>query len=209
MNPPYLLHIYLDGLLSSNYRICDSNKQQLYHVHVSNFSFSKPDLTLHAGTDKHAPVAAVAELSTFSSTIKVGLGNPKFNYRGVTWENMARASWGASKYQFEVNVRSRSDKGGERRTFVWKPTHHVGVGGSRPSRTPAMFHYKLVDQKTEAVVVVFEESLWAMEKRGKLEFRDDWGEEFYLMTLMTLLGILERKSSQRGSSAGGGAAGGC
>lgn len=117
-------------------------------------------------------------------------------------------SWGTSKYQFETNVTSQSSKGGERRTFMWKPTHHVGVGGSRPPRSlGSLIHYKLVDLKTEEVAAVFEEAPWAMEKRGKLKFRQNWGGEFYLLTLMTMLGILVRKTAQRNSAAGSGGGG--
>lgn len=176
-------------------------------MRTSHFSLSKPDLTLHAGTDKHAPVVAVARMSSFTSTIRVGLGDPQANYGGVIWEELRRANWGNSKYQFEANV--KSDRPSGRRSFMWKPTRNVGVGGSRPSRALGMINYKLVDSRTEEVVAVFEEAAWAMEKRGKLEFREHFGKEFYLLTLMSMLGILEKKSSERSAAAGGGGGGGC
>ena len=59
----------------------------------------------------------------------------------------------------------------------------------------------MVDAETDEVLAVFSETPWAMEKRGKLEIRKDWGRELELATMMTAFGILIKKTSQRAAAA--------
>lgn len=100
-----------------------------------------------------------------------------------------------------------SEYGVERRAFIWKSTHSVGVGDTKPS----MFswrNYKLVDEATDRLVAVFTNSLWGYTKSGKLEIYANYGQEFELMVIVTALALFERQRRRDHRSSGGGGGGG-
>lgn len=164
----------------------------------------KPDLSVHAGSSAEAPVLAVCKFLNFSRHFKVGLGNPD-TPNSVNWEDLVSLSHLHARYRFQMSL--HSEYGVERRAFIWKSTHSVGVGDTKPS----MFswrNYKLVDEATDRLVAVFTNSLWGYTKSGKLEIYANYGQEFELMVIVTALALFERQRRRDHRSSGGGGGGG-
>jgi hypothetical protein len=61
------------------------DNKQVYFVKNKNFGPGKPDVILHAGVDKHAPVAASCKFKHFSSGCTIGLGDYN-NPNACVWE---------------------------------------------------------------------------------------------------------------------------
>ncbi|GFF42823.1 hypothetical protein IFM46972_07001 [Aspergillus udagawae] len=204
-SPCRLYHIY-NTLFRHDYNVHNANKEQLYHVHNSTWTPKKPDLSVHAGTSAEAPVLAVCKFLHFSRHLVVGLGNPE-TPNSVDWEDLVSLSHLHARYRFQMSL--NSEYGVERRAFIWKSTHSVGIGDTNPSKF-SWRNYKLVDEATDRLVAVFTSSIWGCKKSGKLEIYANYGENFDLMVIITALALYEkqRRRDNRSSSGGGGGAGG-
>jgi hypothetical protein len=196
-----IFHIYHTKPTFNYYSIHDSNKRHVYHVRTSHFTPSKPDLIIHAGPNKKAPIIAVAHFTTFSSSFKIGLGDPTADPRGTVWEDLTQVSWYLRHYKFETEIKvsgseaSAGDEPSERRRFLWKRTSSVGVEEAKPSRLSSG-SYKLVDQSTGEIVAVFTENVKAVMKKGKLEIRKDYGPDFQTMVIITGMTVLENQARE-------------
>jgi hypothetical protein len=194
-NPPdyggaHTYHIY-HTMFHHDYNIL-ANGTQLLHVDNSSFTPGKPDLTFHAGTDKNAPVVSVCKFGHFWQTFKVGFGDPK-NPNNVVWEDLASTSLMQSKYRVEVTISSKS--GGDRRSYLWKNS---------------LFGHdlRLIDEKTGAVVAMFNSNLFSFRKSGRFEIYKSYDPDFDLMALTTGLGLAEKQRRREAASGGGGGDGG-
>jgi hypothetical protein len=136
----------------------------------------KPDVTLHRGSGKEGPVVGVVKLR-LSTDFKVGLGD--FNVDGgsnVVWEDVkCERKWKKSEYNWTTSSPSSRD----RRTFRWQ---RVGWR-----------NWKLVDEDTADVVATYQRNgLKSWKKRGILTINGDIEEQFEIMALLVMLGIIEK-----------------
>lgn len=89
----------------TNMRVCPVNltspTNNFYYVESRSFVPNKPGITLHHGTSRDAPTIAVAHLDYFSTSNKIGLGDPEHNPTGVYWERLHKESfWTHMRYSF-------------------------------------------------------------------------------------------------------------
>lgn len=200
-----LYNIY-HTVLHHHYDVTLADKTPLYHVENSLIRPKKPDLTVHAGVDASAPIAAVCKFLHFSRHFKVGLGDPQ-SISDVQWEDLVCLNYQLTKFRWQLTQRSPYDEV-FKRSFVWKRTHHVGVGDTKPSILSSR-NYKLVDEQTDRIVAVFtSNTLKSFTKCGKLEIHVDHGRDFDLMVILTVLALYEKQRRRSNSANGGGGGGG-
>jgi hypothetical protein len=185
------------------YEVKSAADQLIYFGEVSNFKYAKPDLTLHRGTSADAPVVAASKLLKLSGDLKLALGDPD-DVTNVQWEDMTRESWMHQTYRFEVNMSSRSEGiHGQRRALLWKRTRSVGVDDTTPSWNPRNF--KLIDERSGDLVAVFT-SKRSIGQCGRLQIKEDHGEWFDTMALLSYISLyerFERRNRQAAAAAGG------
>ena len=173
-----------------NLRIHDQHGAPLYFVENSTWTPHKPDVTLHSGTENTGPVLGVAKFAV-SSDITVGLGDLNVNNGlDMIWEAVAKKSIiKHSEYEWSMDLPGSC----ERRTFIWKRTHHFGLEDESSSATAALTNFKLLDALTGEIVANFARNGTSWRKRvGKFVIRADYGEEWELMVLLTALAIIEK-----------------
>jgi hypothetical protein len=173
-----------------NLRIHDQHNVPLYFIENSSWTPHKPDVSLHAGSEKTDPVLGVARFEA-SGDMKVGIGDINANDGlAMIWEDVTKKSRiKHSQYEWSMNLPGRH----ERRTFVWKRTHHFGLEDEPNSAKSAWTNLKLFDAQTGKVVANFARNgtSWGG-KVGKFVIRADYGEEWELMMLLTALAIVEK-----------------
>ncbi|KAL4930514.1 uncharacterized protein BDV17DRAFT_40077 [Aspergillus undulatus] len=199
-----LYHIY-HSTVRYDYRVCDADKNHLYFVHNSHLKPLKEDITVHAGSDNSTPVLAVCKFLHFSRHCKVGLGDPQ-HPGAMVWEDLQGQNLTMTKYRWQMSVHSENG-GFERRWFVWKRTQSLGVDGDSPS-VLSLRNFKLVDDMTGQVVAVFtSNSFRSVRKNGKLKVTAEYGPNFDIVALVTLLAMYERIRRRTGGKGGGGGGG--
>ncbi|OJJ50774.1 hypothetical protein ASPZODRAFT_11628 [Penicilliopsis zonata CBS 506.65] len=180
-----------------HYEIASANNQTLLYGDVSVYTPHKPDLTLHAGTNTHAPIVAVSRFGKLTSTLKIGLGDPN-NVQGVEWEDLKRQNLRATEYGWQMTLRY-SDGSRERRAFTWKRTHHAAVDGMTASSLSPR-NYKLVDPLTGQLLAVFTSDR-SLHKCGDLQINVNYGPDFDTMVFITYLSIHEKVRRRNESAA--------
>ncbi|KAL4878278.1 hypothetical protein BJY04DRAFT_196138 [Aspergillus karnatakaensis] len=200
-----LYHIYHTAV-RYDYRVSDADKNYVFFVYNSHLTPTKADITVHAGEDNAAPVVGVCKLLHLSRHCKVGLGDPQ-QTGAMVWEDLQCQNMTMTKYRWQMSVPTPHG-GSERRWFVWKRTHSHGADGDSPAFF-SLRNFKLLDEQTGNVVAVFtSNSFKSVRKNGKLQVAADYGPDFDLMALITLLGIYERIRRRTGGKGGGGGSGG-
>ncbi|EEP77289.1 predicted protein [Uncinocarpus reesii 1704] len=206
-NTSQIFNLYLTTSCT-NWTVTLGDKTPLYYVRKLLFTFGKPDLTFHIGKDRNGTVAAVSNFVTFSSKSKLGLGDPAA-VTDMLWEDLTRESRDHSRYRFEMNISSHH--GPERRGFLWKRTHSVGVDGSKPTKFSSM-NFKFLDEQTGEILGAYTNNgIKSFKKQGKFQLNKTYGKDFETMFLLSGLTILERairRESSRGGGGGGGGGGG-
>ena len=180
-----LYHIYHDRWCQ-DYKITTPAGQQLYYVDCSTFTNNKPDLTVHAGSNNKAPVAAMCKFMHFSRDFCFGLGDPELPAQ-VEWEDVVCQGLRRSHYRWQMNLPSG------RRTFIWKRTHAVSVEDARLTSI-SYRNYKLVDEATGRILAAFTNDYLSIKKVGHFQVSADYGKEFDLIALLTVLGLYEKGS---------------
>ncbi|KAL3465163.1 hypothetical protein BJX64DRAFT_253295 [Aspergillus heterothallicus] len=199
-----LYHIYHTPI-RYDYRVSDAHKNHIYFVYNSHLAPGKADITVHIGEDRHAPVAGVCKFIHLSRHCKIGLGDPE-RAGSMVWEDLNCQNIPMTKYRFEMSVPS-ANGGHERRSFLWKRTQSVGADGDSPSFF-SLRNFKLVDElKGQDVAVFTSNSFKSPRKNGKLQMAADYGPDFEIMTLITLLAMYERIRRRTGGKGGGGGGG--
>ncbi|KAK0385669.1 hypothetical protein NLU13_6846 [Sarocladium strictum] len=158
-------------------------------------SLKGPDLTLHASPDHSGPIIAVLDKSTFSSTMKVCLGDPKAAAPdAVQYSKLEKSGWSDREYQIPVIL----EKGQQPRTFSWRRTRHEAAAGTSVNQLSSK-NYKLVDEQGATLAVFTRESM-AWNKVGTLDVRVDLGLLFEHLVWITILGVYEklRRDSHKG-----------
>lgn len=194
----HLYHVY-NTYWRNDYNITTADKQQLYHVDNSSFTPKKPDLTVHAGTDNQAPIVAVCKFRHLSRNFRVGLGDPQ-NPNQVDWEEVAAHGVVREKYRWQINLPHG------RQAFVWKHTHSVGVDQSFSSLSNRNF--KLEDERSGHIVALFSSTSMSLKKSGKFQVYANYGREFEVMALLSVLALYEKERRRAAASGGGGGGGG-
>ncbi|PWY77099.1 C6 zinc finger domain protein [Aspergillus heteromorphus CBS 117.55] len=178
----------------------------LYRVENSSLWPKKPDLAVHAGADKTAPTVAVCKFLHFSRDIRVGLGDPD-DVNRINYEDLVAQDHTHAKYRWHMP--EPSGHGRQRRSFLWTRTHSVGVEKSKVHKLSNR-NFKLTDEQTGRIVALFTSAILKFKQTGKLQVYVDYGQQFDLMALITLLALYEkaRRRRQAASSSGGGGGGG-
>ncbi|CEL06778.1 hypothetical protein ASPCAL09950 [Aspergillus calidoustus] len=199
-----LYHIYHTPI-RYDYRVSNADKKPLYFVYNSHLTPDKADITVHTGDDKNAPIAGVCKFIHLSRHCKVGLGDPQ-RAGSMVWEDLQCQNFRMTKYRFEMSIPS-AHGGYERRSFLWKRTQSVGADGDSPSFF-SLRNFKLVDELNGQNVAVFtSNSFKSPRKNGKLQVAADYGPDFDMMALITLLAMYERIRRRTGGKGGGGGGG--
>jgi hypothetical protein len=199
LNTSRLFHVY--NTFSHSLNIATEDKKHLYYVNISMFTPGKPDVTLHAGSDRSAPIAAVCKFIRLSANMNVGLGDPK-DPNNVIWEALTKENWDHSKYRWEMTIHSQKTMYaggglGERKAFLWKRTHHVGIGNSMPSMLSER-NFKLEDAQTGELIAVYADNgIKSFKKCGKFQINVDYGSDFDSMVLITGLALLEKERRRK------------
>lgn len=184
----------------TNLQVCDEQKNVIYFSSFHQVG-SSPDVILHQGPDKDAPVVGVAQFR-WSRDLKLGLGSPETSEQDVVWEEMKNVSkaFGHSKYRFEMTLHH------QRRSFLWQRTRDSADGVEGAGKL-INWNYKLVDERTGEVMAVYLENLFkSWMKKGKLQLKADLGRDWELMVLLGSLGLCEkaiRRVRQRSGVHGG------
>lgn len=200
-----LYHIY-HSAIRYDYRVMDAHKNQLYFVYNSHLTPKKADITFHAGEDNKAPVAGVCKFIKFTRQFKVGLGDPD-RAGDMVWEDLQGQNFTKSKYRWPMSVPSPNG-GLERRWFLWTRTHSQVVEGELSSLF-SFRNFKLVDELTGQIVAIFTSNTFkSIRKNGKLQVVGEYGPDFDLMVLITILAIYEKTRRRRAAKGGGGGGGG-
>ncbi|PHH71907.1 hypothetical protein CDD82_6278 [Ophiocordyceps australis] len=183
--------------LSRHYNVESPHGNNLYYVERSVCRPGKPDLTLHLGPDKTAPVAAVCHMPRLSGNLKIGLGDPS-RPEAMQWEDMIKQTLTASEYRWTMADLPRTTTAAPR--FAWKRTHSVGADGVSVSSLSSR-NYKLIDLDTgERAAVFTSDRTWS--RCGVLQIDATHGPGFDLMVIATCLGLYEkayRRSQHRAS----------
>ncbi|GKZ23745.1 hypothetical protein AbraIFM66951_009777 [Aspergillus brasiliensis] len=192
-------HVYQihNTLFRRHYNVTTAQGKQLYRVQNSSLTPKKPDLTFHVGSDETGPIVAVCKFLHFSRHLKVGLGDPS-DVNGITYEDLLAQDHRHAKYRWQMTMQTA--RGPERPSFLWTRTHSVGVKEDRKTSSWSSRNFKLVDEQTGKIVGVFTNAVWKCKETGRLLMFVDYGQEFDLMALITVLGLYE-KASRRSDSA--------
>ncbi|OJJ41203.1 hypothetical protein ASPWEDRAFT_34701 [Aspergillus wentii DTO 134E9] len=141
-----------------------------------------------------------------SSLLKIGLGDPD-DPNAMIWEEMTKQTWDHSNYRWEMTIHPPSGHP-ERRSFLWKRTHSVGVEESMPAKL-SQRNFKLVDERTGELLAVYANNgAKSWKKAGKLQINKDFGRDWDTMVLLTGLSLLEKERRRSRNSSGGGGGGG-
>ncbi|KAJ5355702.1 hypothetical protein N7517_010311 [Penicillium concentricum] len=192
MNPA-AQYIITHSSWRSHYDVSTKDKTHLYRVVSSSFTPGKPDLTFHRSADSSGPIAGVCKFRHFSSDCEIGLGDPERPNK-MDWQYLHKEGFMKRTHWFCMELED-----GTKQTFTWKRTHSLGTGSE---------NYKLVEGARQTVVAVFSSGGTFSKTTGYLDIYLHLGPQFYLMALISRLGIVEMDSRQRSTGAGGAAGGG-
>ncbi|RKF60387.1 hypothetical protein OnM2_051033 [Erysiphe neolycopersici] len=152
-------------------------------------SSSQPSLVLHSKPQSSSPPLATADLHFFSETVAIKIyDNPNSIVKAQS------ATTSNSNMMFVVQVPGRN----QREQFAWK---------SIKKRELVFFDsklngMKLVNCKTGEILATWTRAILSSRKLGKMCFlgedRNNLGERFELMAVITLLSILEREKRKDG-----------
>ncbi|KAJ9644956.1 hypothetical protein H2204_001418 [Knufia peltigerae] len=201
-------------VLTNNNTFGSDPKQPLFYAEMSQFTFHKPDVTLHAlppggcssiaanGQDvdldlehvaemgESAPVVGAVHLPKLSRNFTLEIGGDQFSYAPDTSIEVTCASMIThSEYRLEFNGRS----------FAWKRTHdeQAGVEGGSFLRALNMESYQLIDIEADEVVASFLANKFkSWKKKGKLRMADlrigPDTQKLRLVIFLSITGILEK-----------------
>ncbi|KAL4917109.1 hypothetical protein BDW62DRAFT_184624 [Aspergillus aurantiobrunneus] len=196
----HLYHIYHTEF-KHDYQVSGADKKPVYFVrHTSPLNpFSTDSLELHTGKDRKAPVSGICKFPTLSHSCKIRLGDPQ-HPGAMVWEDMNFKYFSTTQCRWSMSV-PRANGGFERRWFLWR-TQSLGADGDSPSFF-SFSNFKLLDERNEGVMAVFTSScLKSFRENGRIQVADKYGPDFAVMTIMTLLAMLEVLHRRRSSGSG-------
>jgi hypothetical protein len=174
----------------------DVDETPIYYVDTSFWTPGKPDVTICKGGENTGTPVGVVNYIAFSSDMKVGVGYPTVNHGiDMVWEDVAKTSKiKHNTYQWSMVVDDPAGGlSGERRTFVWRRTHHYGLENEAKSAKWATVNFKLEDVQTGDIVANFANNgMKQWNKLGKFVIQQRYGPEWEFMVLLTGLGIIQK-----------------
>lgn len=180
------------------------NPNHHQYVRIKHSTGRSPDLTLHDGPDNQAPITAVAHILKTHVGFKIGLGDPG-DANAMIWEDVKHANKLRTNFAWSMELPLRRGSGiftdsmaeaqsHKRRTaFMWKRTRSVAVDGGTIHALSTR-SWKLLDED-ENLLAVFTSNI-SRGQAGVLQVNVDFGKEFDVMVLMTLLAVYERGRRQ-------------
>jgi hypothetical protein len=180
------IDVYRDGQNGNLQLLLSGDVSSLYFVRSSLFRPGIPDVTIFAGSDKNGAVIGVCNYAAFSTSIKVGRGDPA-NPNNVEWEEVSKASRDHSVYKFSIWSREE-----QRKSYSWKRTHDPNIKGTKSSKLDRR-SWKLEDDATGQVVAVFASTgIKSWKKAGKFRLLATEGKEWEEWVVLTCLGLYEK-----------------
>ena len=181
----------------SNLRVCPIDltctNPTYYYVENRAFIPSHPGVTLRLGSDKIAPIIAVAHLDYFSTKNLLGLGDPKTNPMGMKWEKLHKDSfWTHMRYSFsydfglgEGEATRFGDHSGVRK-FEWHRTKFLYMVLDQPNLV-------LVEEGTHDVYAEYKGGNFGQvqKQRGVLKIKKGMGEGWERMVVLAWASIVE------------------
>jgi len=185
-SPEREIDVYRDGQSGNLQLLLSGDVSSLYYVRCSVFRPGIPDVTIFAGSDKNGAVIGVCNYVAFSTSIKVGRGDPA-NPNNVEWEEVSKTSRDHSVYKFSVWSREE-----QRKSYSWKRTHDPNIKGTKSSKLDRR-SWKLEDDATGQVVAVFASTgIKSWKKAGKFRLLATEGKEWEEWVVLTCLGLYEK-----------------
>lgn len=165
-----------------NIRMCLTGSEEVaYYVNNSTFKPNIPDITLHNGLDKDAPIIGVSHL-TVSGSNTIGIGDSEADVNNMIWEKLERASkWTHAIYQYEFSLGG----GLETRTkFEWRRLKKTFMGA---------YCLQLIELSNPDVVLgaFIPGPGMRVKIRGRLLVKKGYGEDWERMALLTGLSLVE------------------
>ena len=190
----------------SNLRVCpiDLTCPNPIYYYVENRAFipSHPGVTLHLGSDKTAPIIAVAHLDYFSTKNLLGLGDPKTNPMGMKWEKLHKDSfWTHMRYSFsydfglgEGEATRFGDHSGVRK-FEWHRTKFLYMVLDQPDLV-------LVEEGTHDVYAQYKGGNFGQvqKQRGVLKVKkgmDQGWERMVVLSWASIVELTRRRTRER------------
>jgi hypothetical protein len=175
----------------------DVDDTPIYYVDTSFWTPGKPDVTIRQGGGNIGTPVGVVNYIAFSSDMKVGVGDPTVNHgMEMVWEDLAKTSkikHNTYQWSMVVDEGLAGESSGERRTFVWRRTHHYGLENEAKSAKWATVNFKLEDVRTGDIVANFATTgMKQWNKMGKFVIQQRYGPEWEFMVLLTGLGIIQK-----------------
>jgi hypothetical protein len=180
------IDVYRDGQNGNLRLLLSGDVSSLYFVRSSLFRPGIPDVTIFAGSDKNGAVIGVCNYAAFSTSVKVGRGDPA-NPNNMEWEEVSKTSHDHSVYKFSIWSREE-----QRKLYSWKRTHDPNIKGTKSSKLDRR-SWKLEDDATGQVVAVFASTgIKSWKKAGKFRLLATEGKEWEEWVVLTCLGLYEK-----------------
>lgn len=178
-----------------NYDVKTPDGQQLYHAFNAQWAIGKPALKLYAGSDDNGLVVGAVTNLQFSSKCEVCLGDP--SQEDIAWQVMRNTGVTSIQYVSQIDLGD-----GTVVRFTWKEKQSKGISGIVRGET-----YEMVNNETEEVLAVFSagSSFTMKKKTAHFDIYANYGKDFNLMALLTILAVRE-KQRRRTQNMGGRAA---
>ncbi|GJN69362.1 C6 zinc finger domain-containingprotein [Purpureocillium lilacinum] len=172
----------------------------LYYCDVNRFTKSStPDMVLHAGPSPAASPVALSHILQFSQSFKIGLGDavPRqaTDPDAVQWEDLRRSTITGAEHRWGMSLAARGSEArdGRRLALLWKRTRSVRAEGAEDGIRHRGFRgWKLLDEERPGEVLAVFTLDQVFGRRGVLQINVDYGDEFTVAVLMTLLTLYER-----------------
>lgn len=185
----------------AHYVVTDPDGGAAYFIKIKvKIKRSQPRLTFHAGASAADPVVAVLHFQVPKVNMKVGLGDPAADVGAVEWEDLTCLNkLTYAKYSWSVEFPDAAGGAGaaqRRRHFTWTRTRSQGIDGTKPTGASNR-HWKLAEDGSEEIVALFTAKA-KIGHCGTLAMREDLGDKFHQMALVTLMGLYDRARSSGG-----------
>lgn len=167
-------------------------RDPLYFIHVKGIMTDYTDITLHAGGDKNGPVLGSSRFSKFRSS-KI---HSEFKGGGTSTIDLV-AQHGYYQWSMPRTLEMsdcKSDVG--ERFFLWRRSADIDRG----SRNADALNLELCSPDPFEVHAIYAGALPGSGKGGVLEMKDDLGDDFRIMVILTLSALVEKARQKRDRS---------
>ncbi|UNI13711.1 hypothetical protein JDV02_000430 [Purpureocillium takamizusanense] len=174
----------------------------LYYCDVTRFTKSStPDMVLYAGSSPaSASPIALSHILQFSQSFKIGLGDAVPRHAtvpdAIQWEDLRRSTFTGAEHRWGMSLAvsdSKARDGRRRLALLWKRTRSVRAQGAEDGIRHRGFRgWKLLDEEQPDEVLAVFTLDQVFGRRGVLQINADYGDEFTIAVLMTLLTLYER-----------------